>query len=517
MHFDLSLLDVITAVPIIVKRHFTAATFFSYVLWGGRIYMAFSPDTHYFAISNAQDFFAWDLKTRLPVKVSSAVRDIMTGGFAFDSPDDVVGINARNPCKSGSAKFPSGPAGPSIPLYRQALVAPTAGGGILVRPAGDRAVALIDLKTGKSPLVSQMSALDVYNNVYARSEPDGGIGIYDLSTRKPIARAEMSAHWIGNLLSAEVSPDLKWFAASGRTRGAVWNLARGDRVFHVRGFSACAFSPQDNLYADFPAHGNDKRSLGILNPATDTIQSGAKLDDENVQIAQVGTYLLYGKREKGKWNGPLDFEVHDIATGATLWTKRFSNGAPDVGISPSGGEFTFVLPFTSDAAKSAEEQDAALTAESKRISDKNTARLVQIINPSDGKLRAEFAVDTGGGSFRIRQVLPVGKWAVLADTDNRALVYSLDGELRGSFFGTRAAVSDAGGFLALESEPGTLSIYDLATLQKSEDLSFGMPLAFYQFVGDGSKLLAVTDDQTAYLLSVSQPAGRQNENRADRR
>ncbi|MGC1105176.1 MAG: M48 family metalloprotease [Candidatus Acidiferrales bacterium] len=520
MHFDLSLLDVATTSPIIAKRHFydisfrspPAGYFSSLVRSQGQFHMAFSPDAHYFALSSALEAFAWDLKTRMPLKLSSATRDVMSGGFAFDGPTDVVGVNARDPKKSGSAQFPSGPAGISIPFYRQIFTAPAHGGGILVRPAGDNAVALVDLKTGKSPLASQMPALDVYDSVYARARPDGAIGIYDLGTRREIAFTQLRGHWIGNLLAGEVSPDLKWFAASGKTRGAVWNLANGDRIFHVYGFNACGFSSQDNLYADFIARTKEKRTLGILNPLTGTIQQDTSVDDENVQISQMGMYLLYGRRENGKWNGLLDFEVHDISTGAILWTKRFSNGFPYVAMSPSSALFSLVLPLDSDEAREQRKQDAVLAAESEDISGKGTARLIQILNAQDGKLRGEFAIDTGQGSFAVRQALPAGNWVVVADTDNRALVYSLEGKLAGRLFGTHPAVSDSGGYLVLEGQPGTLSVYDLATLEKREDISFGLPLSFYQFVDKGSKLFAVTADQTAYLFNVDQQPDRQKAN-----
>jgi len=519
IHFDFSLLDVATAAPIIEKRHFynvsirspLSGYFFELFRSQGEegpFHMAFSPDGQYFAVSTALETLAWNLRDHSPLKLSSAARDVMSGGFVFDAPDDVVGMNAHDFQKSGSVRFPSGPAGISIPFNRQSLTAPASGGGVLVRPAGDNAVALVDLKTGKSVLSSQMSALDVYDNVYVRARPDGSIGIYDLSTRKEIASTPLPGHWIGNLLAGEVSADLKWFAASGKTRGGVWGLDNGNRVFHVHGFSACGFSSGDTLYANFMAHDKEKRAVGILNPSSNAVSPGAKLDDESTQISQVGMYLLYGRRENGRWNGPLDFEVRDISTGATLWTKRFSNGSPDVAISPSSAFLSLVLPLESDEAKEQQKQDPILAGHAKSISNKDTARLIQIVNAQDGKLRTEFAVDTGKGSFRIREALPAGKWVIVVDNDNRALVYSFEGNLTGTLFGSRPATTDSGEYLALESQPGAVSIYDLATLSKREDLAFSVPVAFYQFVDNDSKLFVVTADQTAYLFALNRSADR---------
>lgn len=511
LHLGLSLFDVATGTSIITKPHFhdvnllSPSSFLVAFLGLYGEYMAFSPDGRYFALSNASDAFAWDLKSRTPVRLSSSVRDVMSGGFTFAGPNVVVGINLRNLKKSGSVQFPSGPAGIAIPLHGQTLSAPAHGEGILTRTMGDNTVSLIDLKTGKSLLASQISALDVYDHSYARARPDGSVGIFDLDTRKEIAFTQLPNHWIGNLLTGSVSADLKWFAGSGRTRGALWSLTTGDRIFHVHGFRACGFSSQGTLYADFIPHEKNKRVMGILNPLTGSVQQAVDLpEDENLQVSQVGMYLLYGRSQKGKWNGPLDFEVRDIVTRTTLWTKHLLSGFPYVAMSPSSSVLSLMSPLAGDDAKQQRKADVAFAAESKGISDKNTARFIQVVNAQDGKLRTEFAVDTGNGSFAVRQALPAGNWVVVSDTDNRARVYSLDGKLEGSLFGTRPAVSDAGGYLALESQAGVLSIYDLATLQKREDLTFSVPLSFYQFVGDGSELFAVTADQTAYLLNVGQ-------------
>lgn len=511
LRFNLSLLNVATSAPLISKENFyqfasedLMALVFT-VLSPGRnslFHMDFSPDGHYFAIARGHEELAWDLTTHSPVKLASAVKNIMSGGFAFDGPNQIVGINLFDPKKSGSAEFPSGPAGKEIPFYRQSFTRPAHGDGILVRPAGDNAVALVDLKTAAGPLTSKTAALDVYDDVYARPKPDGSIGLFDLKTRQEMTSAPLLGHWIGSLRTAEVSSDLKWFAASGESRGALWKLTDGDRVFHVRGFASCWFSPQDSLYAGFSPYLKEERSMGILNPVSNTIQPGIKLD-EDVEVGQLGKYLLYTRREKGKWNSPVDLELRDVVTGTVLWTKHFSHETPGISASSSTGEIALVLPLVSDEAKEEEKHNASLASEAKAISSKNTASLIEVVNAQDGKLRAEFAVDTGNRSFTIHRVFPAGNWMVIEDNKNRSLVYSLGGKLIGRAFGSRPAVS-SDGKLALETQPGTLEIYSLDSVAERETFSFGAPLAFYEFVENGSELFAVTADQAAYLLKVGQ-------------
>ena len=512
LRFDLSLLDVATNTTIITKENFyqfvsqdLLAFLFALISpeRNSLFHIDFSPDGHYFAIARGNEELAWDLHTHSPVKLSSSVKNLMSGGFAFDGPDQIVGINLFDPKKSGSADFPSGPAGKQISFYDQSFARPAHGEGILVRPAGDNAVALVDLKTAAGPLTSKVPALDVYDSFYARPKPDGSIGLFDLKSRQEIASTPLLGHWIGSLQTAAVSPDINWFAASGNTRGALWKLADGNRIFHVRGFGSCGFSPQDTLYVGLNPYLKEKRSMGILNPVSNTIEPGIKLD-EDVKVAQLGMYLLYTRRQERKWNSPVDLELRDLVTGTVLWTKRFSHEAPGISASPPTGEIVLVLPLSSDEAKEEEKHNATLASESKAISSKNTANLIEVVNAQDGKLRAEFAVDTGNRSFTIHRVFPAGNWMVIEDNRNRVLVYSLDGKLIGRAFGSRPAVS-AGGALALESQPGMLKIYSLDSVAERQTLTFRVPLAFYEFVENGSELFAVTADQVAYLLKLAQP------------
>lgn len=510
LSFDLSLLESASATQVLDKANLYAASYsdlYELVLFILQrqsrefFHMEFSPDGRYFAISRGTAALAWDLKSRQPLKIHGDVKELMSGGFVFLGSDRIVGINRHNVKASGVAGFPSGPVEAKVPLGDLQLYAPGHGDVVIVRPAGDFAAGVVDLKTGKGALGSQMSALDVYDNVFSRPEQDGSIGIHDLKTRQLLEKVDLPSHFIGGLEAAEVSPDLKWFAASGRTRGAVWNLETGERVFHVRGFSGCTFSSVDDLYADFPAYLKLKHEIGVLDPADKRAGDGTALGD--AQVAQIGNYLLYTRRAKGVYFGAIDLEVHSVTTGVTLWTKHFSDGIRAVSLSPSGDQMTIISALASNEAKEEMKRNAQLNSQAKGISSKETAHLIQVIDPQSGALQGEFAVDTGKGSFRISRAIPAGKWVAVTDTENRVLVYSLDGKLDGRLFGTWPTVSGPTQMIAVESVPDTLEIYDLATLTKQEDLTFKMPLAFYQFLDHGTKFFTVTEDQTAYLFGLS--------------
>ena len=117
---------------------------------------------------------------------------------------------------------------------------------------------------------------------------------------------------------------------------------------------------------------------------------------------------------------------------------------------------------------------------------------------------ANYLIETGKGSFRLSNVFATGDWVIVADTQNRVLVYSLKtGELKGRVFGGYATVSPAGNLLCVENESGKLAVYDLRTMEKRDQFVFSSPVSLVRFSRDGRQLFVLTSNQTAYMLDTS--------------
>ena len=113
-------------------------------------------------------------------------------------------------------------------------------------------------------------------------------------------------------------------------------------------------------------------------------------------------------------------------------------------------------------------------------------------------------IETGKGSFRLANVFAAGDWAIVSDTQNRILVYSLKtGELTGRVFGADATVSLVNKLLCVENEAGKLAIYDLETLTKLDEFVFSSPTSLLRFSADGRRLFVLTDNQSIYYFNVS--------------
>jgi hypothetical protein len=63
-----------------------------------------------------------------------------------------------------------------------------------------------------------------------------------------------------------VSPDLKWRAMSGRTRGGEWNIEKNTRVMLTRSFQRVAYAEDSSLLVDFPSFEKIDRELVLVDP-----------------------------------------------------------------------------------------------------------------------------------------------------------------------------------------------------------------------------------------------------------
>ncbi len=89
---------------------------------------------------------------------------------------------------------------------------------------------------------------------------------------------------------------------------------------------------------------------------------------------------------------------------------------------------------------------------------------------------------------------------VSPDDKNRVLVYSFDGQLKGTVAGHSPSVSAKADLLTVKIESGELELYDLVTMQKRSTYNFPNRVAFNGFGDDGRRLLVLTGDQVVYVL-----------------
>ena len=530
--FALSLYDVESGTPFFAKKDFYKPDLNDY--WRLIFYqlfadegtefdwvsMAFSPDAHYFAAgqtaltltalgaSNQLSTLAVDLTTRAPIQLNDNVKRLIGNRFVFVGPDRILGLHTQDERKSGIVTFPAGEVVEQFPISGH--LAPVTRGdyvlisGLSARSGPRLSVLVFDLKTKKFVRGVKTPAVDVYDHWTVGERVNGELALYDIDKNDPLGTVKLPRNPLGRLRATAVSPDLKWLAVSERNRGAVWDLSKGSRIFHVRGFRAAHFAADGGAYVDFPKYEESERSLARLDLVSGQAFEHRKLGDSPVW--QRGVYAVQRKpiKKGGGLNENVTLAVSDAVTGVSMWTHDFQKEAPRVFVDEYAGTMVFSWNVKSEHAKAEIKADPKLKERLAAMGEKEGDYFIQTVEAQTGKLVSTLLVETGKGSFRIEDMFAAGDWLIVSDTSKRVLLYSLaTGEQKVKFFGRAPAVSKAAGLVSVETERGQLTLFDLATGERRDRFDFAAPVSLAHFSDDGKRLLVLTADQTVYLLDLT--------------
>ena len=529
---DLKLIEVASGRVAMQKKDFWDPTYYQAVSWMVQmallrpdstdaglslIRMAFSPDGRYFVAGNYSrnmlnpsrshlETMAVDLTTLSKLSLPDSIEEFLAGEFAFVGPDRIVCVNAANFRKSALLSFPDGKRLMEFPLGGR-LEGATRGDYVFTRPFKEFAVAVLDLNKSVFSKVSEKGAMDIYGEEMVAELRNGELGLYKVEKSQLIASALLPESRLGRLRVAELSPDMKLLALSGASRGGVWEITSGRSALYLRGFRG-AYLSEGHLYADFPKYQaggqTAERNIANFNLLSGEVAQGPKIEDDGAR--QLGQYLIKVKPAKeGERTGRnVLLEVSDVRTMSPVWSKPFPKEAPSVWGARQPGTFSLVWAVTAEAAKDEIKADPKLAAQLSAMKEKEGDYLVEVLDAKDGSRKGSLLIETGKGSFRLRQVFATGDRLLVMDDLNRVLVYSLStGEQKGRVFGSHAAVSDSLSLLCVENESGKLSFYDLNTMEKRDELVFSNRVSALGFGDDGRRLLVITANQTVYVIDAA--------------
>lgn len=512
--WELIISEVATGEVRFQKKNFSQPDWFQYYTFMLRrlldpegaefIHMRFSPDNRYFVAHGAQDAtIAMELDGFKTFSVPSATRELMWGNFTFVGPGQIAGADLINPKNSGIVKFPSGESVRRVQFGNTHLEATADARHIMLRPVKDHALGVMDVETGLIGLGSDKRALDAFGDIYVHERTDGDLAMSGFKDPKEIARIKLPMGQLGHLRAVNVSPDLHWLAISEQSRGGLWDLTKGERVFYTRGFTGATVSPQGVVQADFAKFQDTKRQIARMDPAARRIDPGKEIGDQ--EFWQFGNILLRSTHNaKNDWkHRDISLEASDVSSNKTLWSRAFPKEAPRYLSSRSEGNLVLEWPANSDGAKLEIKNDPVLSAAGARLQGGSEDYFIEVIEPATGKLLNTLVIRTGKRAFRLLSAESSGDWLVAADSRNRLLVYSLSsGDQAGMLFGLKPVISGPASLLAAENERGQLLIYDLKTMSRRQEYFFTSRIAYTYFAPDNRRIFVLTGDQNAYFLAV---------------
>jgi hypothetical protein len=468
------------------------------------ISMGFSTDARYFAAGfRTGASLLFDVPSRAVVALNTTARRFIADGFVFTGPDRLVARNPDDPAKSAILTVPGGERTASIALVRREMSAATRGNFLFARPFQQFAVGVMDLTKGQITRGLTTRAVDIFDDVLVAERGSGEMGLYAVANNQLQQQTAMPATRLGRLRSWAASPDLKWIAASERTRGAVWEVARGRRVFHVRGFRGAAIDDAGRAVLDMPKSLSLDRQMVQLNGANGEETSAVAVKD--VYAAQYGDLLVVRTpvRQGGRLADGFTLDVRDARSATPLWTKKFGTESPVVNADPVSGRIVLGWSAATSSLRGDLRRDPGLRARLDELEDTQGDQILQVFDGRTGQQAGTVMVETGRRSFSIRDIATAGDWVAIGDSTNRTRVYSLgNGELRGRIFGNDPVVNAARGLVAVRNGANHVTVHDASTLATQGDYTFAAGVSFVAFSADGQRLLVVTNNQVATVLDL---------------
>jgi hypothetical protein len=320
---------------------------------------------------------------------------------------------------------------------------------------------------------------------------------------KPTEVMQLPLGKLGRLRTFTASPDLKFLALSSRTRAGIWNLEANERVMQVRSFQSAYFTPNTTFFLDFPKFEKADREMVVLSPVTR--QSNSRSVDKEDDVTFFGNILLRIKHGDKNRAAQRNFELDalDIVYEKPLWARNFPKQGPFLCGSPSSGKIVFVWTANSDGLRDEIARDAKLQSLWAKANPKASDYFLEVVDSRNGAVDGAVFIRTGKYSYYPEHIEAVGDWIVVADNQNRVLLYSIStGEEKAKWFGYRPEISGNGERLCMANGRGHLIAYDLRTFKQIEDLYFSNEVSAHLLSGDGSKLFVLTNDQTAFELNL---------------
>jgi WD40 repeat protein len=517
--FGLKLVEVATNTVLLERKQFYRFT--SYFAWyryylarlsgeNMRIFdMKFSPDERYFIAGHSASFAAYDLKEKTEAKLPWRIHELGRLSFTFAGPDEFDGLKYEggNDLRLVRLKFPSGEKMDEFKVQADGWLSSTQNrDALLMRPAAAYPVGIIDLNSKKITQAFKNPAFAVYGGIYAGEQNSGEVGLFSTADSKMIGKLKLPESLLGRARTSVFSADGKWIAISQGSRGSLWNLENGQRVFLARGFNGALFE-NDQLITEFakdPPHPSRVFQFdlhGSSNKRLFDVPEGAYLHTRSWQWDDLLVSMHPENEKENLGNGHTILQVHDVHNNNVLWERRLHQGLPNLFYTPTA---ITMLIWDWGGIKEAAKEDENISARLAKLENKDTSYLLEALEPKTGKLLGSVLVDTGKLSFRVGAGYTAGDKMFVADTTNhRTLLYSLKtGAQQGSFIGHPVAVTQNGDKVLIQNENGIADLYDTATLQSAEHFTFPVRIVDADFAGDGS-LYVLTADQNVYQLNVS--------------
>ena len=472
----------------------------------GYVTLRYSPTGQYLAAGftgyTASSAIVYDIVAKKEVPLRDGARRLLTASFAFTTGDRILGYNARDPGKSGVVQLPRGDVVQEVALPAAAVKPATQSRYAVVRPAGELTVGVLDLQSQQTAAGFQALALDVFEEQVVTDTGVGEIGLFEIEGKRQIATVTLPTPPITAARTAAVSPDFRWLAVSGASRGAVWDLTRRLPVAFMREFAG-AFFDGTAMIGDFPERGGEARTIAKFDGDTRRLTPLQRLAADAPAVQHGSWLLTYRTIPRMSQAAGAEYQLRDIRQTEPLWTATFDRDRPaGYWLDSQSDAVAFIWAGDSPGGRTRIASDERL----RKIVSQGDVQgdfLLELMDAATGRLRGRVLIETGKGSFHPTGVVVRGDRIFVSDSLGRVLVYAMStSEPRGYVIGDTPVVSRDGAWLAVSTGRGRLAVHDATALTVRRDLRFTHDVVFAAFSPDGARLFVLTADQVAHVIAV---------------
>ena len=508
--FNLSLIDIESGQSIYQKNSFFSADAYSVWLWAIRheigmaddpLCSAISQDGNYLIIGVDYGKVAFDLRSRTPVRLGGDFSHDVTGVFAFEE-QSIVGENFSSPKNSGWFSFPDGKRLGKLPLNFPTLNSVSKGDYMVTRGGERNNTFLMNMATQKGVELPNVHTLDMWGTSVAMEAPDGSVAIGTFDGVKPmqvLGKTMLPQSPLGSTRVVELSPDGRYLAISGKSRGAVWDLKSGTRLFYLRGFTGATFHPDGNLYLDFPKF--DKVERAVLRASLDKntmTKVDYTLSDE--MLMRGGRMMEWKDQGKGRFL----LTVRDPATGKEQWNRTFEKEKPSSTRNYADNNLLFVWKTSSSSGKAELKNKPELASQFAALKDKDAGLLIEVVSIDKGEILKSVVLARPTAYDGVDGLDQVQDTILLSTSDNRVLLFSAKtGVMTHQVFGYVVGVDRQTGLICVKNRRDEALVYDLSGNEISH-FQAGTTVRFAKFKNEGKKLLLLGSDQKIREVDLQQ-------------
>jgi WD40 repeat protein len=499
--FNLSLIDTESGQSIYQKNNFVSASVFTVWAWALRhevgladdpFFSAISQDGNYLVIGVDSGKLAFDLRSRTPIKLGGDFDHYASGAFAFEE-QAIVGENMTSPKDSGWFSFPDGKRLGKVAMNLTTLNSVSKGDYLVGRGGEHNNTFILNIAEQKGLELPHVHTLDMWGSSIAMEALDGSVAMGTFDGVKPIqvsGNQALPLSPLGSTRIVELSPDGRYLAISGKSRGGVWDLTSGERLYHVRGFTGITFHPDGNVYIDFPKYDKIERTVMQASLSKNAM---TKVDYAVSDAMFLRASRMMEWKDQGK--GRFLLTVRDLATGNEQWNRTFDKEKPASTKNFADDNLLFVWTTSSPGAKSELKSKPELAAQVAALKDKDAGLLIEIVSIDKGETLRSVVLarpPAYDGVYGLDQVQDT----ILVDTsDNRVLLFSAKtGEMTHQVFGYVVGVDRQAGLFCVKNRRDEALVYDMNGNEISH-FQAGTTVRFAKFKDDGKKLLLLGADQ----------------------